>query len=786
MTPMTPTETIDALNAEAWEKHSSNPARAVELAAEAERLARQAEGYPRGLGWSLLTSGVCALNSGDLTKAGERLVAALDLLAGCDQRDGEAYALNNVGNLHVANGENALALEHYHASRSIWQEIGHRRGEAEALHNIGLAHQSLGEYPQALEQYRASLAIWQEIGDRRSEARALVNLGNVFYPLGEYTQALEHFQASLRIFRELGDRSGEALALNGIGNVFYPHGEYPQAMEHFQASLRIFHELGHRSWEAAALGNIGSIYQSLGQYPQALEHLQASRSISQEIGNRRGEAVALINIGNLHSSLGEFLQALEPYQASLGICQEIGDRRGEAHAQRSIGNIYSSLGEYAQALEQYRASLSIFREIGDRVGEAVALIGIASVHTVQGEFPAALGELEAAAEIARQTSERNVLCEALQGLGRTYAAMEQPRESIASLEAAIALAVELGARSLEIGARELLWKQHRIMGNLSAALENLLRYGELKEELLGEETRRTIRNREAALQIEIARKEVESERLRNVELKQAFDELKATQSLLVQAEKMASLGHLVAGIAHEINNPINFVSAGVRPAMRNIAHIREVLAELAARLPADQSEEVLREAEIEETFEELDQLMTGIASGASRTAEIVAGLRSFSRLDEHELKQVDLHEGLDAALTLLSGRMSEGIALEREYGDLPPVECYPGEINQVFMNILVNAVMAIDGVGSVKVRSSVAGGSVMIEITDSGAGMTPEVQARVFEPFFTTRDVGQGKGLGLSIAWGIIRKHGGSIQVSSTPGEGSSFTIVLPVRFAGE
>jgi signal transduction histidine kinase len=174
-------------------------------------------------------------------------------------------------------------------------------------------------------------------------------------------------------------------------------------------------------------------------------------------------------------------------------------------------------------------------------------------------------------------------------------------------------------------------------------------------------------------------------------------------------------------------------------------------------------------------------LIAAISQGAARTAEIVAGLRSFSRLDEGGLKRVDLHEGLDAAVTILSGTMSDGITLRKEYGDLPPVECYPGEINQVFMNILTNAIKAIEGVGTVTVRTEAVGDSVRISIADNGVGMTPEIESRIFEPFFTTRDVGEGRGLGLSIAWGIVEKHGGSITVASEPGEGSMLVVTLPV-----
>jgi signal transduction histidine kinase len=249
----------------------------------------------------------------------------------------------------------------------------------------------------------------------------------------------------------------------------------------------------------------------------------------------------------------------------------------------------------------------------------------------------------------------------------------------------------------------------------------------------------------------------------------------------VQAEKMASLGQLTAGIAHEINNPINFVSSSVRPLRRNHAAIREALRDATSHLSAEDAREFHQQRELEETFEELDQLAASIESGARRTAEIVSGLRSFSRLDEGGLKSVDLHEGLDAAVTILSGSLNQSVELTREYGELPPVECYPGEINQVFMNILTNAIKSIDGSGRITIRTSRVEDGVAVAIADTGVGMTHEVQARIFEPFFTTRDVGEGRGLGLSIAWGIVEKHGGRIEVASAPGEGSTFVVVLPI-----
>jgi signal transduction histidine kinase len=308
------------------------------------------------------------------------------------------------------------------------------------------------------------------------------------------------------------------------------------------------------------------------------------------------------------------------------------------------------------------------------------------------------------------------------------------------------------------------------VGDDGRALAHLREHLRLKEEMRIEETSREIRKLDARRRISEAEKEAEIERLRNVELAAALRQLRETQALLVQSEKMAGIGQLTAGIAHEINNPINYVSASLPSLRRDLDQLQVLLS------PNPGCDE-----EAAEVIEEMQQLLRASLEGARRVSEIVAGLRSFTRLDESDIKPVDLHEGLDATIALLGSRLQERIMIHRDYGNLPPVRCYPAQINQVFMNILSNAIMAIDGEGAIRIRSEVVGNDVSITIADTGVGMTPEVQTRIFEPFFTTRDVGEGRGLGLSIAWGIVEKHGGTIEVRSAPGEGSTLTILLPV-----
>jgi len=268
------------------------------------------------------------------------------------------------------------------------------------------------------------------------------------------------------------------------------------------------------------------------------------------------------------------------------------------------------------------------------------------------------------------------------------------------------------------------------------------------------------------------------------ELEGANYELKDTQAKLVHSAKMVSLGQLVAGVAHELNNPISFIYS-------NMTHLREYsqkLIEFAHECLAKNPDlaEKYRDYEIDYIEKDMPKLITSCEEGARRTKEIVLGLRNFSRLEEAKLKEIDVREALDNTLNLLQGEIKNRIQIHRQYETVPGVLCYANQINQVFMNILSNAVQAIEGSGQIwvsttPIKSSAAkDGRVQISIQDSGKGMSAEVLEKIFDPFFTTKSIGQGTGLGLSISYGIIQNHGGEIQVRSEVGVGTEFIIIIP------
>ncbi|OQP38506.1 ATP-binding protein [Xanthomonas euvesicatoria] len=278
---------------------------------------------------------------------------------------------------------------------------------------------------------------------------------------------------------------------------------------------------------------------------------------------------------------------------------------------------------------------------------------------------------------------------------------------------------------------------------------------------------------------------------RHAELRQAYLRMNGAQDKLLQSEKMASIGQLAAGVAHEINNPIGYVHSNLgslQEYLRSLFTLIEAY-ERALQAPDPKAlipeiDEIRNRADIDFISRDLPQLMAESREGIERVTRIVRDLKDFSYSDRSESwKMVDLHAGLESTINIIWNELKYKVTLERNYAELPLVECLPSELNQVYMNMLLNAGQAIVERGTITVTTGRdEAENVWIQFQDSGAGIAPDLLQRIFDPFFTTKPVGSGTGLGLSISYGIINKHHGRIDVESTPGQGASFRITLPIR----
>ena len=278
---------------------------------------------------------------------------------------------------------------------------------------------------------------------------------------------------------------------------------------------------------------------------------------------------------------------------------------------------------------------------------------------------------------------------------------------------------------------------------------------------------------------------------RNQELTELNEKLSRAQEQLLQSEKLASIGQLAAGVAHEINNPISFVFSNFGTLQTYVVDLLRVLVryEQAEKFISDpevvaQIAALRKQVDLDFLMDDVPVLMSESREGIERVRKIVQDLKDFSRVDAHQDWQwVNLHHGIDSTLNIVNNEVKYKADIVKEYGDIPEVECLPSQINQVIMNIVVNGAHAISGPrGRITIRTGVAEGHVWIEIADNGSGIPKAIQSRIFDPFFTTKPIGSGTGLGLSLSYGIIKKHHGKIGVRSEPGQGTVFRIELPIR----
>ena len=308
-----------------------------------------------------------------------------------------------------------------------------------------------------------------------------------------------------------------------------------------------------------------------------------------------------------------------------------------------------------------------------------------------------------------------------------------------------------------------------------------------------QENERIVKEQNVTLELKVNHRTIELSKS-NEELNVALKNLKDAQSQLVEAEKMASLGQLTAGIAHEINNPINFVTSSVVPLKRDIDFILKIIGKYET-LHENFVEEKLKDVtdykkkvDYEYLKEEISIILEGIEEGAGRTAEIIRGLRNFSRLDEGGLKKVDIHSGIDSTLVLLNSSVRDKITIIKDYGNVPQIECFAGKLNQVFMNLLSNAIHAVsvahqnNGMGKIIITTKEENNHLVIAIKDNGTGMSEDTKNKIFDPFFTTKNANEGTGLGLSIVRTAIESHNAKLTISTALGEGTEFVIYLPIN----
>ncbi|MBD3404065.1 tetratricopeptide repeat protein [candidate division GN15 bacterium] len=590
---------------------------------------------------------------------------------------------------------------------------------------------------RGLDLAQRSLVFAREIDHPRAIAYGLAYSGFCYYLLSSHETALRLLHEAQEIFNELADTQGLATVYNGLAGAQLSLGNYEEAWEFGFKSMRLAEQIGNKHLVGWSMNGIGLGYQEIGDLDRALEYHQRSLDVFEEVGDRVGAARALVGIGAVHQSRGEFDLACDYNERALVVFRETGNRLGEARALNDLGLIAHRLGRLDRAMEKHREALAIREDLGNRQARCTSLINIG-----------------------------NVLLD-----------MKRYDEALDTLHRALTAAMEIKAKPRVFQAHQSISEVYVQLGLYDNALEHYRMFHAMKEEVAGDQANSRIRNIQISVEVEKAEREAEINRLRNVELRdkneqleRLLTELKETQSQLIQSEKMAALGSLVAGVVHELNSPLGTLTSAVDVVRRSADAIDRTIGNGGGG-----NQDSLRRA-----LTALRDNARLERSATERIMRIVEGLRSFAHLDEASFQRVDVHEGIESCLILLEPKLSERIAVNRDYGEIPKINCYPGELNQAFMHLLTNAVEAIEGPGEISIATRAVGDRVEIVFHDTGAGIPADRQERLFEPVFNRRGARIRTGMGLFTSYNIVRKHEGEISVDSEPGRGSTFTISLP------
>jgi len=629
-------------------------------------------------------------------------------------------------------------LEYAVSGLAIAKSASYTKGEADCLYSIGVLYGQKADFPKALDHYFRALALYEKNQYARGINYTLGNIGIVYSRQSDVDKALDYYRRSLIGFQKTGDRDGIAAQYLNLGNLCNRKTDYAKALEYYDRALEIRRAQRNKTATAVLLGNIANIHSTQARYRRALDFYFRALAITEELGLRYSEGQVLANIGYTYMKM-------------------VMDSTLDAEHGRSVDRRTTLL----KSIEYTRKAMEIAGEVKDQYGLMNRYHNLSEAYAELKDF--------------RRAHEFLLVTQVL----RDSIFTREKQQSIADLEARQQDMIR--EKELQIiTEREKNFKYMGAGGAIIAALGGVLLFLRIRHQRRTSELRAEAAEAEArALQADNERKELELRKAQ--ELETAYQHLRRTQAQLIQHEKMATLGQLAAGIAHELKNPLNFVN--------NFAELsRELVGELASELG--------KNPDLADRLAVLAENNERIIEHGGRADRIVRGMMEHARKAPGERQATDLNALVDEAVDLFSNqtraRYPELVLNVKTTYDptLPNVEVVQRDIHRVLLNVLGNAAEAMweryedaGGEAKLRVRTLRSGQDLEIRIADNGTGIPESVRERIFQPFVTTKTGGEGAGLGLWISHDIIVEgHGGRILVQSSTGEGSEFTIVLPMQ----
>ncbi len=598
--------------------------------------------------------------------------------------------------------------------------------------------------------------------------------------------ALDTSERAHEVAEALGYKTGRGHALGNLAFAHFLLSDHEKALRSSHDAIAVFEELGDQEGLAQTLGVLASVQQSLGDYDEAFSTAFKALELHRETKDRGREAWVLTGLGGSYQEIGDYDRAIDNHERSLKIFEELENNVGIARALNGLGTVYQSKGDYERAREYHQKSMFLFREMDNKLGEARVLNDLGVIHQRLGDFDQALQFHERSLELRQEVGNRQAQSTSLINLGNLYIEQKDAEKALDVLHPALTIAMEIRAKPRIHQANLALSEAHALQGDFSDALDHYKIYQRVKEEVAGEQASSRLMNLQIGFEVESARKEAEISRLKNVELRQKNEqleellrELKEMQTQLVQTEKMAALGSLTAGVVHEINNPVGVINSATDVSRRAARMIVDTLSASASL------EDFKGNRKFQNALKTLESDADVTLDATRRISRIVEDLKSFVRLDQAAIQDVDLRDGLASTLNLMEHDFGRHVQVIRDFGSIPLVRCNPGEMNQVFMNLLTNARQAIDASGAITVRTFEKSPNVCIQISDTGVGIPEEHMDRLFDPTITKKGARVKAGLGLFTSYNIVKKYEGSITVESEVGKGTTFTLTLPEVSSG-
>jgi two-component system NtrC family sensor kinase len=659
---------------------------------------------------------------------------------------------------------------------------------------IDLGLEFLGsDINRAIGYFDEAIQLGNQINYRKGLAKAYNAKGRAYAQQGNFQEAILNFQESSKNFHEINDKTGEANILSNLGSIYFMLGNSTKALElHFE-SLKISEELDNKLRIGTSLNNIGTVYQkNRSTINEALTFFKKSLEVFQGIDLKQGMAYASMNIGEVYFLESNYDSAIYFHQMALELCDGTLDA---TFPLTQLGEIHAALGDFQKAFDFHRRSLEISERLDAKFEQTQSLIGLAKTQRKQGNFADAINSLEKAKSLANDIDAKNEMLDAylnlaeIQALVGNYKAAYENEISAKSVKEEIAKSsteqmiqqlqfeFELNKKEAEI---ELLQKDTELKNAavfnqrivIFASLGGLFMFVVISISLF----RNNMSKQKANRLLQGQKAEIHAQREK---VESAYEQLKSTQAQLIQSEKMASLGELTAGIAHEIKNPLNFVN-----------NFSEVCTELIEEMKVELAEGNQKGAV--EIADDIKISLEKINQHGKRADSIVQGMLEHSRAKTGEKVSIDINALADEYLRLsYYGLQAKDKNLQAQFltdfdPGLPKISVVPQDFGRVLLNIINNAFYACtknnpaDKVPLVTVSTRNLEKAIEISIKDNGIGIPDEIKDKIFQPFFTTKPTKEGTGLGLSLAYDIVNAHGGEIVVASKVGEGSEFIIRLP------